>query len=142
MEHLPFTRAGDVPVRQATAAALPAVDLASRRVVDLNFEDRNWRVVLELSDDPAVGEWFEFSQGVSASSDDQSGRELLGLRVSLRHPFMERFVGADPEKLEPVLRVACALGLAEKTARDSGVEYAGAIRHKLNKILTLALSRV
>ena len=128
-------------IRGAAPEKLPAADLAARRVVDLTFEDRRWRIVLELSDDPAIGEWFELSEAVVASHE-AGGRELLGLRLSLRHPFMERFVGADAEKLEPLLRVACALGLAEKVARDSGVEYAGTIRHKLNRILTLAMSRV
>ena len=42
------------------------------------------------------------------------------------------------QKLEPLLRVATALGLAEKVSRDAGVAMAGAIRRKLNKILTLA----
>lgn len=129
------------PIDVVTPRELPSASLAARRVVDLSFEDRRWRVVLELTDDPAIGEWFEISDAV-ISGEEAEDRELLGLRLSLRHPFMERFVGADREKLEPLLRVACALGLAEKTARDSGVEYAGTIRQKLNKILTLALSRV
>lgn len=129
------------PVEVATAPTLSPADLASRRVVDLNFENRRWRVVLELSDDPAISEWFEVSEAVIAG-EEGDGRELLGLRLSLRHPFMERFVGADGEKLEPLVRVATALGLAEKVSRDGGVAMAGAIRRKLNKILTLALSRV
>ena len=128
------------PIHAGTPSTLSPANLASRRVVDLNFEDRRWRVVLELSDDPAIGEWFEISEAVIAG-EEGDGRELLGLRLSLRHPFMERFVGADGEKLEPLLRVATALGLAEKVSRDAGVVMAGAIRRKLNKILTLALSR-
>ena len=128
------------PVLVPTAPTLSPADLASRRVVDLEFEDRRWRVVLELSDDPAIGEWFEVSEAVIAG-EEGAGRELLGLRLSLRHPFMERFVGADAEKLEPLVRVVTALGLAEKVSRDGGVAMAGAIRRKLNRILTLALSR-
>ena len=120
---------------------LHEADLASRRVIDLNFENRRWRIVLELSDDPAVGDWLEISDAVVADEDGEE-RELLGLRLSLTHPFMERFIGADREKLEPVLRIAAALALAEKVSRDGGVRQAGAIRIKLNKILTLALSRV
>ena len=129
------------PIQAATTPTLLPAELASRRVVDLNFEDRRWRIVLELSDDPAIGEWFEISEAVIAGQEG-GGRELLGLRLSLQHPFMERFVGADREKLEPLLRVATALGLAEKVSRDAGVTMAGAIRRKLNKILTLALSRI
>ena len=129
------------PVNAETLPTLSPVALASRRVVDLNFEDRRWRVVLELSDDPAIGEWLDICEAVIAG-EEGDGRELLGLRLSLRHPFMERFVGADAQKLEPLLRVATALGLAEKVSRDAGVAMAGAIRRKLNKILTLALSRI
>ena len=128
------------PVEVETPTTLGKAQLATQRVVDLTFEDRRWRIILELSDDPAVGEWFEISEAV-AKAASSGGRELPGLRLSLRHPFMERFVGADADRLEPVVRVACALGLAEKVARDSGVEYAGTIRHKLNKILRLALAR-
>ena len=134
-------RAAEDPIQSTPPKVLPQADLVSRRIVDLNFESRRWRIVLELSDDPAVGEWFTVSQAV-LEGEDADGRELLGLRLSLRHPFMERFVGADHEKLEPLVRVACALGLAEKTSRDSGVQHAGTIRHKLNKILRLALSRL
>ena len=123
------------------APALPEATLASRRVVDLNFEDRRWRIVLELSDDPAVGDWFDVSEAL-VISEEASGRELLGIRLSLRHRFMERFIGADRDRLEPVVRVACGLGLAEKVLRDAGVPAAGAIRTKLNKILTIGLSRV
>ena len=129
------------PVDATTPPTLPPAELASRRVVDLDFEDRRWRVVLELSDDAAIGDWFAISQAV-VSGEDADGRELLGLRLSLRHPFMERFVAADRDKLEPLLRVATALGLAEKISRDAGVRYAGSVRLKLNKILTLALSQI
>jgi hypothetical protein len=134
-------RAASEPTDIEPPQELHEADLASRRVIDLNFENRRWRIVLELSDDPAVGDWLEISDAVVADEDAEE-RELLGLRVSLTHPFMERFVGADREKIEPVLRVAAALGLAEKVSRDGGVRQAGAIRMKLNKILTLALSRV
>jgi len=120
---------------------LGQAELASRRVIDVDFEDRHWRIVLELTDDPAVGDWLEISDAVT-QAHTADGRELVGLRLSLIHPFMERFAGADPDKIEPILRVAAALGLAEKVARDGGVRQAGAIRVKVNKILSIALCRV
>lgn len=134
-------RAAEEPLNVETPEVLPTATLASRRVVDLDFENRHWRLVLELSDDPAIGNWLEISDAVVAN-ETSDGRELLGLRLSLIHPFMVRFAGADRDKIEPVLRVAAALALAEKLSRDGGVRQAGAIRTKLNKILTLALSRV
>lgn len=136
-----ITTAANEPNDVAPPNELPIVDLASRRVVDLDFEDRRWRLVLELSDDPAVGDWLEVSEAVVVA-EEADGRELIGLRLSLTHPFMQRFAGADRDKIEPVLRLAAALGLAEKVARDGGVRHAGAIRTKLNKILTMALSRI
>ena len=123
------------------APALPVATLASRRVVDLTFEHRRWRIVLELTDDPAVGDWFELSEAV-VTSEEAPGRDLLGIRLSLRHRFMDRFIGADRDRLEPVVRVVCGLGLAEKVLRDAGVQSAGALRTKLNKILTKGLSRL
>ena len=128
------------PIDATTPSALSAANLAAKRIVDLNFEDRHWRVVIELSDDPAIGEWLEISESVVVGTEG-SGRELLGLRLSLRNEFMERFVGADSAKMEPLLRVVTALGLAEKVSRDAGVRKAGVIRHKLNKVLKLGLSR-
>lgn len=128
------------PPEDITPQELPEVELASRRVVDIDFENRRWRVILELSNDPAVGEWLEVSEAV-VSGEDSEGRELLGLRLSLTHPFMDRFAGAEREKIEPILRIAAALVLAEKISRDAGVRQAGAIRTKLNKVLSQALSR-
>ena len=126
-----------------TPPTLSPASLASRRIVDLEFEDRRWRIVLEMSDDPAIGEWLEVSEAVIAGENGAAdGRELLGLRLSLTHPFMNRFVGADRAKMEPLLRVATALGLAEILSRTSGVSKAGMVRRKMNKILTLALSRI
>jgi hypothetical protein len=55
---------------------------------------------------------------------------------------MERFTGADRDKIEPVLRVAAAMGLAEKLAREGGVRLAGAVRQNVNKLLREAMSHV
>ena len=72
-----------------------------------------------------MGDWLEVSEAVlhdhRAAQSRREQREFLGLRLSLAHPFMERFTGADREKIEPVLRVAAAMGLAEKLAREGGV---------------------
>ena len=124
--------------------SLPDVELASRRIIDIEFENRKWRVVLELSDDVSVSDWLEVSSAVLHGLPEQNAedRELLGLRLAVCHPFMDRFVGADRDKIEPILRVAAALGLGEKLAREGGVTYAGAVRNNVNKLLRDALSRL
>ena len=66
---------------------------------------------------------------------------MLEVRISLTHPFMTRFGGLDADQIEPLLRVAAGIGLAETAARDSGVKNAGIIRRNLNELLRGALSQ-
>lgn len=117
---------------------------ASRRVIDVKLHGQPWRIAIELSVDPAVGDWLEISdhlaQAEKVSSSGNSCR-IVGLRMSLVHPFMQRFGGIDSDEIEPLLRVAAALGLAEVAARDSGVRMAGTIRRNVNELLRNALSR-
>lgn len=121
------------------AKKLPEAETASRRVIDVNLHGQPWRVVLELSTDPAVGDWLEISDGVLQEQDDDENRRVIGLRLSLVHPFMQRFCGTECEEIEPLLRVAAALGLAEVAARGSGVKMAGAVRRNVNELLRNAL---
>jgi hypothetical protein len=115
---------------------------ASRRVIDVELHGQPWRIVLELSDDPAVGDWLEMSDSVISDDARSPERRLVGLRLSLVHPFMERFAGADAERIEAVLRVAAALGLAEVAAHDAGVRLAGVVRRNVNELLRNALWQV
>jgi hypothetical protein len=53
---------------------------------------------------------------------------------------MQQFCGTTADKIEPMLRIAAALALAETTARDSGVKAPGTIRRNLNQLLREAFS--
>lgn len=125
------------------APTLSNAELAAHRIIDVDLAGKPWRVVLELSTDPAVGEWLEVSDQVTR--DIEAGgnieRRIVGLRLSLAHPFMQRFCGTDCEEIEPLLRIAAALGLAEVAARDSGAKKAGAVRRNVNELLRNAFSR-
>ncbi|MHB1561178.1 MAG: ATP-binding protein, partial [Isosphaeraceae bacterium] len=68
-------------------------------------------------------------------------RRCIGVRLSLAHPFMDRFGGTDAASIEPLLRVAAAIGLAETAARDAGVLMAGTFRRNINELMRDALSR-
>ena len=114
----------------------PQPTLASREF-RFNFRDEPWLVRIELSDDPAEGDWLSISdQGVS-----RDGPETLEIRVSMAHPFMVAFAQTDADSIEPLLRVAAALALSEKLARRSGVKSAGTLRRNMNRILREALSQ-
>lgn len=144
-EHVPpvMTDLQDHPDAPDPTGDLPEVETASHRVIDVELHGQPWRIVLELSTDPAVGDWLEISDHVAHEhvGEQDVDRRVIGLRLSLVHPFMQRFCGTDCEDIEPLLRVAAALGLAELVARDSGVRMAGAVRRNVNELLRNALCR-
>lgn len=113
------------------------VTKASTRVIDVEINNEPWEITLELSIDPAVRDWIEISNHPKASDDVWK----VGIRMSLVHPFMNQFVGSNPEKVEILLRVATAIVLAEVTARQSGIQGAGQIRKNINEYLRDALSK-
>lgn len=120
---------------------LPTVDETSKRVIEADLNGVRWRIVLELTSDPSIGEWLSVSD--QPSLEDVGGVRVrrVGARLSLAHPFMDRFGGTEPDRIEPLLRVAAALALAETAARDSGVKQTGTIRRNINELLRSALSK-
>lgn len=128
----------DQPVVETRAEPLhPQPTLASREF-RFNFRDEPWLVRIELSDDPAEGDWLSISdQGVAAP-----GQEVIEIRVSMAHPFMVAFAQTDADSIKPLLRVAAALALSEKLARRAGVKSAGTVRRNMNQILREALSQL
>ena len=114
---------------------LPKARLIAREVVhEVEFRGLRWTIQLELTDDPAISEWL------SVADSTNSVERHVSLRLALEHPFMQRFSGATTEEIEPLLRVAAALGLAEVVARDTGVKKAGRIRQAVNELLRESLS--
>lgn len=141
--HLPgdVTRLREMdPPDRAPASNLPHAESASRRQIDVDFNDERWRVVLELTTDPSVQDWISLAESV-VDDVDGDGRHLLGVRMSLTHPFIQRFARMDQEHVEPLVRLAAAIGLAEKVARDAGGDYPTAVRLNLNELLRGALAQ-
>jgi len=121
---------------------LPPTTTLSRRVIDVELDGEPWQIILELSDDPSIGDWVDLcEQLVTKDAAIESNVRQVGIRLALAHPFMERFGGAESSQIEPLLRVAVAIVLAEITARNSGVRQAGAIRRNINELLRTALSK-
>lgn len=117
------------------------VSLAARQI-EVELHGTLWQIVLELTSDPAVGDWLSISDQVPvAPRGNQRGVRRLGVRLSLAHPFMERFGGTEPERIEPLLRVAAAIALAETASREAGVKMAGTIRRNINELLREGLSK-
>jgi hypothetical protein len=117
----------------------PAASLASERVIDVELRGQPWRIIIELSTDPAIGDWVSISDR-PPQTDGGVERRCLAVRLSLAHPFTDRFGGTDVARIEPLLRLAAAIGLAETAAREAGVQMAGTIRRNVNELLREALS--
>ena len=109
--------------------------------IELRYRSQIWRVTVEISDDPShVWDWFEVAEHVESNQDDDP-LNVIRLRMSLRHPFSERYVGANYENMDLLTRVAAGLAVAEITARDAGARQAGEIRRRFNELLCTVLSK-
>lgn len=121
----------DTPAEEASHSSTLA-----GRCFDIRFRDREWAVNVELTDDPAEGQWL----GVTDVEQSSAQPRRINIRVSMVHPFMVRFAQTDTEDVEGVLRIAAAIAIAEILARDAGVRKAGTVRRNVNDILRDALS--
>ncbi len=136
LEQLDPEPSGDPPEQ------LPNAEFAARRVIPLMFRSEDWEIIIELTNNPAVGDWLEISDGIAQKHASGNGNiRRIGIRLALAHPFMIRFGGNKAEQIEPLLRVAAGLALAEHAASASGVKYAGTIRRNLNDLLREAFSK-
>jgi hypothetical protein len=115
----------------------PAV---AQRTLNLNVRGVSWQIVIDVTNDPAQTDWLAMSDA-GARDTEIRGPRKLGIRVSLASPFMRRFSGATAEDLEPLLRIAAGVALAETAAREAGVKQAGTLRRNLNELLATGLSR-
>ena len=130
------------PEENSPPLTLPQAAVATERVISIDFADNHWKVVIELTTDPAVGDWLSISDSPAVQNNSEhDGVRQLEIRLSLAHPFMDRFAGPEPEQIEPLLRVAAGLALSEVTAREGGVRKVGTVRRYLNELLREALSK-
>ncbi len=122
---------------------LPSSVFASTREIDVELKGRKWRITLELSADPSIEDLITLSDQVInvKKRGKEPARRQITVRLAMDHPFMERFGGVSQDQIEPLLRVAAAIALAEVTARESGVKLAGEIRRNINELLRGALSK-
>ena len=108
--------------------------------IELAYRSRRWRVTVEISNEPShMQDWFEIAEHVESSDVDP--HDVIRLRMSLRHPFSERYVGVDYENLELLTRIAAGLAIAEITARQAGARQAGEVRRRFNDLLSTVFSR-
>lgn len=104
------------------------------REFEIRFNKENWKISIELSYDPSLKELIEVGDSfIREKANDESLRQI-GIRLSLTHPFMVEYAGADTNKIEPVLRIAAAIGLAEVIAKRSKI--VGDVRRNFNELIS------
>jgi hypothetical protein len=116
--------------------SLPVQEHTGRRTLTLDIRGQQWLVAIDLTTDPAVTQWVQIMD-----KPGPKGKRELGIRMSLSHPFTQRFGGVNADQIEGLVRIAAGVAIAEITARESGVKEAGTIRRNLNELLLDALSK-
>lgn len=103
-------------------------------------EGGDWSVEFSFVRQGDPGRWIDV-RGASEDLRDKAGLRLLQIAILVTHPFMRNFVRGESEHLEPILRLAAALALAERSAKDAGLEWPATIRTRVNRILTDTLGQ-
>ena len=108
--------------------------------IELTYRSRRWRVTVEISNDPShLRDWFELAEH-EETGDAEGSSHIIRLRMSLRHPFSQRYVGVEYENLELLTRFAAGMAIAEITAREAGARQAGEVGRRLNELLRTVFS--
>jgi hypothetical protein len=115
------------PNAGARPVSSPLIARRESRAIKVGAEE--WQVVIELTDDPAVSDLIRVGESLDAHA------RSITIRFSLAHPFTQRFVSDDMNTLEPLLRLACAIGLAQVLARKAGVAKPGVVLMNANELL-------
>lgn len=92
----------------------------------------NSDIILEVKDQIADTSWLRVKQIPDL--------DKWVITINREHPFMKSFTVADPDSLDPVLRIALAIGIAEIQGLSSGFDTAGFLRLSINDLLRNYLS--
>lgn len=109
---------------------------AIQKEFEVNFNKADWKIYIELSYDPSLNEMIQIGRHLIPEDKTKIDSRNIGIRLSLTHPFMVQFTGTDNQKIEPILRMSAALGLAELIAKESGATTPGEIRRNFNELIT------
>ena len=124
------------PVLNESEITLIKSDKTIHKEFTAHFNNNEWVISVELSYDPSLTEFIEVGNHLISNPHNNRSTRQVGIRLSLVHPFMVQFAGADNSKIEPILRIIAALGLAEVIAKNSGAKTQGEIRRNFNELIT------
>ena len=117
---------------------LPDATQSSIREFKVKYQDGVWHIKLELTRDSAITDWLTISD--KRMVEKRSAVRYLGLSVAMKNPFMIQFLDVDLSNLEPIFRLAIAIGMSEILAIEAGDFKAGYIRMLINELLSDSLA--
>jgi len=132
------------PINGEETIPLPAINPRSNDLVinarkyEIVFDGTRWLIEFQFPKIADRDKWLDV-RGGSEDIKGPDGQQLLQIRLALDHPFSKNFLRMEAEHVEPILRLAAALALAERLAKMAGVQTPGVIRSRMNEILTNAL---
>jgi hypothetical protein len=126
----------DVNIAPSDHGGLTKTDQVAHRQFEMDFNNMKWLVEIELCYDEDIVDWLELGSHLLKNKLTNKNVRQVGIRMNMNHPFLLHFAGTDKSKLEPILRIAATIGLAEEAAREAGVTMAGTIRRNINKLLS------
>ena len=100
----------------------------------MRVHDRKWNVVLRLVAEESVEDWLKVNR------TDEADESTVTVKVNQAHPFMRNFAEIPSQDLEPVWRLAVAVGLGVQLAKDGGGQ-AGLVLPKVNGLLRNYLAK-
>lgn len=116
-----------------------AADPVAQRTVEILVDDSRWHISLRMTMDPDVEDWLRFADETIPQLFSEHDEHRLTVDVSLAHPFVERFIGADHENTELILRFAAAIAVALARLQRGGVSSAIPL-HYINQLLRESLA--
>jgi hypothetical protein len=124
------------PDEQPEQKKLKPTEKTIHRDFEIKVKSTTWKISIELSYDESLTELIEIGNHLIREESKDATIRQVGIRLSLTHPFMVRFVGIDNSKIEAILRFAAALGLSEVIAKESGIKTQGEVRRNFNEMIT------
>lgn len=124
------------PITNEPETSLIKTDKTIQKEFTAHFNNNDWIISVELSYDPSLTELVEVGNHLIRNPKNNTSIRQVGIRLSLVHPFMVQFAGADNSKVEPILRIVAAFGLAEVIAKNSGAKTQGEVRRNFNELIT------
>lgn len=125
------------PAEDTPDTFLPVVPALVSRKIEITFQGQPWKIRIEITDDPAEGDWLS----IANVAFEPDGVRAIEIRLAAAHPFMARFAQRDQETMEALLRVAAALAIAEVLFKNSGSKLPGSIRRSVNDMLREVFSK-